>query len=424
MSGLGIKGKLKQFVWRALPHLPTSTRQKLVRGWFLAPESLPADLTFKRAETSSEIEQAFKLIHDSYAENGLSQKHPSSLRITKYHAMPTTSILIAKQGDEVIATLSVIVDSALGLPVEMLWNIDHLRAKRIRIAEISSLAIKHGHRKQGGKLLLPLFSYLYHYCSKVLGVDNLVAVTHPRASYFYSDILLFSPLNGGVAGHHAHVRGNPAVAQWLEIGPEAERKYEQVYGKLPDGRNLFEFFTRQNVANFIVPETSPAPALAETPSPEMIEYFFRNQVDLLEELNNHERTVFTNVYFMKNYRSVLELSRVQSNIKGRQHPRFEVLCNGRLNQRAKNAMSRATVLEVSRAGMKVRLNGAQPPLDIEDIVHVTVELAPHKHVLLRTQATWIHGEFLRVGFKIVGEPPTEWVKFIDQLESGLDKGAA
>lgn len=419
----GFRRWLKQRIWQILPYLSVSRRERLVRSWFPTPSSLPADLIFKRAETFSEIEQAFQLIHDSYVETGLAQEHPSSLRITKYHALPTTSILIVKKGDEVIATLSVILDSGMGLPVEQLWSISDLRQESVRIAEISSLAIKRGHRKQGGKLLLPLCAYMYSFCRTVLGVDTLVAVTHPRAGYFYSDVLLFSPLAGGQVKSYSQVRDNPAIGQFLSIGTAPE-KYRETYGHLPEAFNLHKFFVREPFANFQFPAAEPVPLASRTYSPLVVEYFFKNQIDLLADLSPRERTVIANVYHLENYRSVLGLPTVQSDVPGRQHARFEILCNGRMSRRSRNAISRATVLEVSRAGMKVRLHDSLIPLELGDVVHVTVELAPHKHVLLRTQTTWLHDQLLRAGLKIVGEPPSEWLKFIDQLESGLDKNAA
>ncbi len=44
---------------------------------------------------------------------------PSGMRVTIYHALPTTTTLCAKIGDQVVGTLSLIRESALGVPLQL-----------------------------------------------------------------------------------------------------------------------------------------------------------------------------------------------------------------------------------------------------------------------------------------------------------------
>lgn len=60
--------------WSYLKYLPSALRKKLIRSKFQLADDLPSELELKIAETKSEIEQALKLVHDSYVELGYMEK--------------------------------------------------------------------------------------------------------------------------------------------------------------------------------------------------------------------------------------------------------------------------------------------------------------------------------------------------------------
>ena len=364
---------LMRILWTFLPYLPKALRQRLALGIFAAPEPLPKEIQFKKAESYSEIEQAFRII---------AQELPGHDPVSKYHALPTTTILIAKWKNEVIGTVSVVVDSAFGLPMDGHWNLSSLRKNSTRIAEISSLSIKSEYRAKRGHLLLPLCRFTHEFARNNLAVDALVVATRPNAAYFFQDIFQFQPL--------AANRALTTVGLYSALGPVPEK----------------------------CETTGP------TYSAALLEYFFHHQVDVLRQLSPQERVTLANVYFIDAYRSVLGLSHAIQELRGRKHPRFEVLCNGRIAHRPSDTVLRATVLEVSRNGMKVHFHQPIDHLKLDDTVHVTVELAPQKQVLIRTEAAWLINQFDHAGLRIVGDAPTEWGRFIDCLEADIGRRAA
>ncbi len=359
-----------RLLWKLLPYFPKVLRQRLAIGVFSVPEPLPIEVVFKKAESYSEIEQAFRII---------AEEHPTQDPVSKFHALPTTTVLIAKWKNEVIGTVSVVLDSDFGLPMDSQWDLSRLRMNNKCIAEISSLSIKKEYRAKRGHLLLPLCRYTREFARNVLAVDALIVATRPNVAYFYQDIFQFHPI--------ATSSLNSQIGLYSELGPAPEK----------------------------CETTGP------TYSPALLEYFFHHQVDVLRQLSPQERITLANVYFIDAYRSVLGLSHAIQELRGRKHPRFEVLCNGRIAHRQTDTVLRATVLEVSRNGMKVRFHHPIDHLKLDDTVHVTVELAPQKQVLIRTEAAWLLNQFDHAGLRIVGDAPTEWGRFIDCLEADIGR---
>src|SRR4051812_47898418 len=59
-------------------------------------------LVLKIAETKEELEACFTLLHEAYVTSGFMRPDPSGMRVTIYHALPTTTTLCAKFDGEVV----------------------------------------------------------------------------------------------------------------------------------------------------------------------------------------------------------------------------------------------------------------------------------------------------------------------------------
>jgi hypothetical protein len=81
------------------------------------PDELKRSVVIKFAETKDEYEQAFSLVYNTYLNIGVIKPNRSNLRLTLYHALPTTKVLIVKKNKTVISTLTTILDNPLGLPL-------------------------------------------------------------------------------------------------------------------------------------------------------------------------------------------------------------------------------------------------------------------------------------------------------------------
>src|SRR5258708_4736574 len=63
------------------------------------------------------------------------------IRATKFHVLPTTSVIVALWDGEIIATASIIQDSELHLPADSIFDLSGLRQRTRGLVEVSALAI-------------------------------------------------------------------------------------------------------------------------------------------------------------------------------------------------------------------------------------------------------------------------------------------
>lgn len=255
MSRSSQKGKpISRKFWSYLNYLPKKIRAPLLRSQFQITYDLPKDLILKQAETKEEVTQALNLVYQSYIDFNYIDSNEAKLRLTKYNILPTTIILIAKYGNEVVGTLSIVPDSALGFPSELTFNIDDYRNNYARIAEISSLAIKKGFRKQRGQLLLPLCKLMYQFCTQILKLDGIIVSTIPNVEAFYTDILLFEKNKTHTVELNKYTNDTPTTCCFLPLNENTVNAYKKIYGKKDKKFNLHHFFVEAKTENIKLPE--------------------------------------------------------------------------------------------------------------------------------------------------------------------------
>ena len=240
-------------IWSLLRYLPVSMRKRLIRSQFEINYDLSQDYQFSQAETPEEIEQALKIIYESYSKLGYIDQRPEEVHFNSFLCLPTTTILILKHKGEVIGTMSIVLDSPFGLPSETTWDLSQLKAKKKRIAEVSALTIKRGHKTSRGHLLLTLCKLMYEFSIKALKLDGVVMAATLEVEPFYTDILLFNKVVSKTGQEHQLVKGNKSTCCFLdfhEVRPDFIREYNQK----PRNKNLFHFFAEYNSPNIRLPE--------------------------------------------------------------------------------------------------------------------------------------------------------------------------
>jgi hypothetical protein len=236
------------------------------------------DLVFKIAETKSELEQAFRLVHDAYIREGYIHPHPSGIRVNLMNALPTTTTFVGIYKDRVIATISIYPDSDLGMPLDTLYQqeIDQLRQQKRRLAEVGILASEPNFRSLGCSIPLMLNKMMYLYASQYLKLDDLVITVNPKHRHFYVNILLFEAI--GAIKSYSNVNNNPAILLKFDLNVAEERFYN-VYQNQPEHKNLYHFFCTQLHECIHLP-TKLAPVNVWTE--ELIDYFFYQKTDLFK----------------------------------------------------------------------------------------------------------------------------------------------
>lgn len=300
---MGIKKTLKKvFFYKTLALLPTPLRHALYRRQFArVPTEVPAGLTFELARTPEDLETAFRLLHDAYVEQGFIQPQPSGMRLILQHALPTTSILVAKHDERVVGTISVMRDTALGLPMEKVFDLGELRKKGQRVAELSCLAIHPDYRrKMGGHIFFPLTLFAAMFAQRCFGVDFLIWNLFPHHADFYNAIF-----GSRYLSHESKdYLGAPATAIQLDLAETihfARRKYLG----LPAERDLYSYSYVTEHAYFKYPARSDESINHPVLSPENILDFFSKRTNVLSNLSELEEQVMARYYPLGEYAKVL-----------------------------------------------------------------------------------------------------------------------
>jgi GNAT superfamily N-acetyltransferase len=256
-----------------LAAMPESLRFALYRRTVDCEPVTQGRLELKIADTQTELEACFALLHDAYVASGFMRPHPSGLRVTPYHALPTTTTLCAKVDGQVVGTLSIVREGVFGFPMQAAFDISSVRAKEGRIAEISALAIHPRWRRTGGSILFPLMKFMYGYCTRYFDTRHLVIAVNPAHIEMYESVLFFRRLEQQVVDRYDFVNGAPAVGATLDLH-EAPALFERAYGHKSGRRNLHRYFVHTELPEIQYPErpwhTSNDPVL----SPALMDHFF------------------------------------------------------------------------------------------------------------------------------------------------------
>jgi hypothetical protein len=199
------------------------------------------DVVVKAAADRCEWEAAFQLVAASYRTRGYEAPDSRGLRFTAFHALPDTTTFIAKQGESVVATLSLVVDNTLlQLPMECVYGpeVRALRREGRRLGEVTSLA----DTGLGVREFLQVFSTIirlmvHYHISR--GGDTCVISVNPRHRNFYTKVVGFRPL--GPRRSYPCVQDAPAEAYYVDMEmmkANAPRMYDDIAANVPPAAAL------------------------------------------------------------------------------------------------------------------------------------------------------------------------------------------
>jgi|GEM_PF-4586257 len=151
------------------------------------------DCEIRITHSREEFSAAFRLVYKEYLRQGLiTRSNRYNLRILPHQLLRTSWVFTAIQDKEVVATLSLVEDGELGLPMEELYDseIDHLRQEGKQLAELTCLAHRpHTNETMWnrGKVTSTLGILIGHVLNFAMHrkMDTLVISVHPRHASFY-----------------------------------------------------------------------------------------------------------------------------------------------------------------------------------------------------------------------------------------------
>lgn len=409
-----VKKQLRKLIFALLCRLPKPLRHAFFRSRLHIPP-LSEDIFFEIAKTQRDLDQAFQLLHDAYVKEGYSKPHISRRRVTDYHALPSTTTLVAKWHEQVIATISVIRDGSFGLPADAVVDLSVFRNRGQRIGEVSSLAIKPEFRGRSGELMFHLFKYMLHYSMKYFGLDRFIIVVHPNRITLYESILAFELLRRETVKSYRFANNAPGVCATLNLTALAET-FRQIYAGKPAHKNIYLFFfggfspTEKKQMRF--PERMYHTAMDPVMTPGIMDYFFNQCTDSLCRLGERQISILQTIYNERAYDAVWPKNKPLNWKNQRAHPRFDVACSGTLSdQHSPPDMLR--VLDASRTGMRVFSNAA---INQEARTDLKISVGSRKNVRVQVGLRWHSGSIY--GMEIRKSDPC-WHQFIDYLENQI-----
>ncbi len=193
---------------------------------------------YSLARSREDLTDAFRLAFESYYDAGLVNEKPSGIRLTPYHLLPTTEVIVAKLREQVTSTLTLFGDGYLGLPMQTMYpkEIGELRSRGLRLGEIGGLA----DRRTSQVRFIKTFAEMGRLMAQVAfvrGIDALVAATHPKHAKLYKRVLGFRQI--GELTECPYANGNPAVALYISFEEhEGTDLYDQYFADLYSQKEL------------------------------------------------------------------------------------------------------------------------------------------------------------------------------------------
>lgn len=393
--------------WTFLGYMPSFIRAPFLRSKFEVEYDLPEEIILKQAETESEIKQALTLVHDSYVKLGYMDENKHRMRFSKFLVLPTTVILIAKWKEEVIGTISIVSDSAFGLPSDPVWATHKFRERGELIAEISALCIKKNFNFRRGRLLMALCKTMYDYCNQILKLDTIVASTTSEVESFYTDILLFEQLQENRGEAHHMVKGNPSFYGFLPIGKKLYARHKAVYGKVKNlKKNLFHFF------HVFEPKWSQLPTISSS-----LQSYTKNKNKAINELiqkneNLVEDFETTDIHIIQNLDASVSLDSLKkTQFIRKPRPRFEIRTPAVAFVNGSTTPEPCKILNISDNGLQIKLEQAHSQVLLGQPVLVVFE---HNKEWITCQATikWLESQ-KRLGCMVTEDKSHSWKKFVE-----------
>jgi len=376
-------------------------------------------MILKIAETREELEACFRLLHDAYVDSGYMRPHPSGLRVTAYHALPTTTTLCAQYDGQVVGTISLIRDGVFGFPVQQAFDLHNLRQQDGQIAEASALAVSSAFRQHGGMTVFPLLKFMYEYCTKYFDTRHLVIAVHPKHIKFYESVLFVQRLQEKVVERYDFVNGAPAVAGSVDLFRAAELM-RQAYADKPRHRSLAAYFLELELPNIQWPSRRYHITNDPVMTPELLDHFFNQRTSTFAEMERRQIALLHSIYRAPEYQACLPALTAQEYAEAleRRHPRYTLHCPATLTIEQPPVCSsiRLDVIDVSMEGFQAE---AVDPVPLKTWGQVEVELGRERcskltAVAVREQET---GGHRYIGFRL-SLPDRAWYAFIQALEHG------
>ncbi|MCB0390410.1 MAG: PilZ domain-containing protein [Bdellovibrionales bacterium] len=274
-------------------------RDDYYRSLLNIPQDYPDQLTIKVANTLQEVEEAFEIVHDEYWEHGYIDKKSKEMLVTKFHLLPTTSVIVAQWEGKVIGTMSLINDSPMGLPSEGLQSFNDLRSQNLKkIAEGAFFAVKEEFQPA---VTWPLIKFFYELSRRVHNVDILILPLpdNKMLTQFLEAVFFIKPLCEEAFTPHPYLNYG-SIKLYLVNFAAIQLKLIKNYWKKPLHQDLFNFLHNHELSNLEFPNE-----ITHQWSADHLREIFADSDELVKSLNDFEKLCLRQFYQEPIYENIL-----------------------------------------------------------------------------------------------------------------------
>lgn len=198
------------------------------------------------AGSLEEVESAWGLVYERYAQMGLIDENPFGIHATPTGVGPHACVIWGPDGPQVGYTVTLFRDGPRGLALDSVYprEIDELRGKGRRLLEVGMLADRRRCVSRSVQALFSMLRWSLHYALHT-DLTDLVIGVHPRHAQFYVRYYGFEPF--AAEKSYPLVRNHPVVPLRLRI-PEGLAKDDMPRGlahayhnRLPEGAFAHRF---------------------------------------------------------------------------------------------------------------------------------------------------------------------------------------
>ncbi|HUH65608.1 MAG TPA: hypothetical protein VLZ07_04175 [Syntrophales bacterium] len=204
---------------------------------------LKNDWTITVANTQSLREEAFELVYKIYLGKGyaLGPLGESGLWCTIHHLHPRTITFLATKDGRAAGTVSIVPDSRLGLPADIIFpdRLLQMRNAGRRLSEVFSLGVDEEIAHSAIDLTMHLYRLIHVVATRLFNNTDLVASVMAHHAPFYSKVLLFDEVSP--ESRQSPKTGEQVVFTRINLDTMEER-YARRYGRMKGNRNLHRWF--------------------------------------------------------------------------------------------------------------------------------------------------------------------------------------
>ncbi len=356
------------------------------------------NLEIKVAETPQEITAALNLIYNSYKKTGFIQANAYEKYISKYSFLPSTILIIGKVNNQVICTISIIRDNPIGFPTEKAWNISSVKKRFNNIVELSTLTVRKDYQGSFGKILLPLFTYVYRFCRNTIGVDAVIMASIKEASVLYKDLFGFKTLKGDPIASFTKKR---VASRLLYISLTESERFITKEFKKNNKKNLHFFIFNKQFKKFSYPNYNH---WRDFNNYRLTTYYKNHGLKLIKEIDIDECNKLNSYY---EFSSIIPITTTNDYDVKRQSKRYQtsIPCILRtLNRKRRKAL----ITDVSKDGLK--LKGVRKKSNPR--IYVTDNKGKYVHIDLKYK--WINERTGEIGCVIAPKSKDLWKRLLNQ----------